>query len=64
MFVPVAASPFRATTASFSRISQHQGFRRHALRTHVRWLAAVAHNAKPKKLKTLACNTATFLRTS
>ncbi|KAG8668762.1 DNA-directed DNA polymerase gamma mip1 [Fusarium poae] len=54
MFVPVAASPFRATTASFSRISQHQGFRRHALRTHVRWLAAVAHNAKPKKLKTLA----------
>ncbi|CAF3523199.1 unnamed protein product [Fusarium graminearum] len=54
MFVPVAASPFRGSTASFSRIAQHQGFHRHALRTHVRWLAAVAHKTKPNKLKTLA----------
>ncbi|QPC78862.1 hypothetical protein HYE68_009614 [Fusarium pseudograminearum] len=54
MFVPVAASPFRGSTASFSRIAQHQGFHRHALRTHVRWLAAVARKTKPNKLKTLA----------
>lgn len=64
MFVPVAASPFRGSTASVSRIAQHQGFHRHALRTHVRWLAAVAHKTKPNKLKTLACNTTIFLRTS
>ncbi|RGP71501.1 DNA polymerase mitochondrial [Fusarium longipes] len=54
MFIPAAASPFRGSTASFSRIARHQGFRRHALRTHVRWLAAVADNAKPKQRNTLA----------
>ncbi|KAL4724949.1 DNA-directed DNA polymerase gamma mip1 [Fusarium chlamydosporum] len=54
MFVPAAASPLRGSTASFIRIARHQAFRRHALRAHVRWLAAVADNAKSRKKGSLA----------
>ncbi|CAG7562978.1 unnamed protein product [Fusarium equiseti] len=54
MFVPAAASPLRRSTASFSRITRCQTFRRHALRTQVRCLAAVADSLESRQKKTLA----------
>ncbi|KAF4975168.1 hypothetical protein FZEAL_8008 [Fusarium zealandicum] len=54
MFKSAAGSPLRTPTASFIRIAQHQAFRRHAWRAHVRWLAAVASKAKVKQQDTLA----------
>lgn len=64
MFVPAAASPLRGSTASFIRIARHQAFRRHALRAHVRWLAAVADNAKSRKKGSLACKATIDLDTN
>ncbi|CAM1502940.1 Fc.00g077160.m01.CDS01 [Cosmosporella sp. VM-42] len=54
MFTPAAGHLQRASTASFIRIARHQAFRRHALRAHVRWLAAVANEAKVKSSLALA----------
>ncbi|KAM0562542.1 hypothetical protein ACHAPJ_002232 [Fusarium lateritium] len=54
MFIPAAGQPLRGSTASFVRIARHQAFRRHALRAHVRWMAAVADNVRSKQQNTLA----------
>ncbi|WZH42706.1 DNA polymerase family A-domain-containing protein [Fusarium acuminatum] len=60
MYISAAAQPLRAPTASFVRIARYQAFRPHALRPHVRWLAAVADNVNPKQQNTLACKANLF----
>ncbi|KAF5566630.1 DNA polymerase gamma mitochondrial [Fusarium phyllophilum] len=54
MLISAAAQPLRGSTPSFIRIARHQAFRRHALRAHVRWLAAVADNVKSNPKGTLS----------